>query len=81
MRARLGDAPTFDFEGLGKVVRTAVKYLDRVIDINFYPTDEAAGSNSRWRPVGLGCMGFQDVCFKMRLRRSTRRRRRELTAR
>lgn len=60
-------SPTFDFEALGKVVRTAVKYLDRVIDINFYPTDEAAASNNRWRPVGLGCMGLQDVFFKMRL--------------
>jgi ribonucleoside-diphosphate reductase alpha chain len=58
---------TFDFEGLGKVVRTAVKYLDRVIDINFYPTPEAAASNRRWRPVGLGCMGLQDVFFKLRL--------------
>ena len=57
----------FDFEGLGKVVRTAVKYLDRVIDINFYPTPEAAASNRRWRPVGLGCMGLQDVFFKLRL--------------
>ena len=57
----------FDFEGLGKVVRTAVKYLDRVIDINFYPTPEAEASNRRWRPVGLGCMGLQDVFFKLRL--------------
>ncbi|MEO1697159.1 MAG: ribonucleoside-diphosphate reductase subunit alpha [Planctomycetota bacterium] len=57
----------FDFEALGAVVRTAVKYLDRVIDINFYPTDEAAASNSRWRPVGLGCMGLQDVLFKLRI--------------
>ena len=57
----------FDFEGLGKVVRTAVKYLDRVIDINFYPTPEAEASNRRWRPVGLGCMGLQDVFFQLRL--------------
>lgn len=58
---------SFDYEEMGKVVRTAVKYLDRVIDINFYPTDDAAASNSRWRPVGLGCMGLQDVLFKMRI--------------
>ncbi|WP_145195825.1 ribonucleoside-diphosphate reductase subunit alpha [Planctomycetes bacterium Poly30] len=57
----------FDYEELGKVVRTAVKYLDRVIDINFYPTPDAAASNSRWRPVGLGCMGLQDVLFQMRI--------------
>ena len=61
------DGKSFDYEELGKVVRTAVKYLDRVIDINFYPTDEASASNSRWRPVGLGCMGLQDVLFKMRI--------------
>ncbi|MBC7544461.1 MAG: ribonucleoside-diphosphate reductase subunit alpha [Candidatus Sericytochromatia bacterium] len=58
---------TFDFEGLRKVVRTAVKFLDRVIDRNFYPTAEAANSNKRWRPVGLGLMGLQDALFKLRL--------------
>ena len=57
----------FDFEKLAKTVRTAVKYLDRVIDINFYPIDTAASSNSRWRPVGLGLMGLQDVFFQLRL--------------
>ncbi|MCB0990268.1 MAG: ribonucleoside-diphosphate reductase subunit alpha [Acidimicrobiales bacterium] len=61
-----GDGSTsFDFERLGEVVRTAVPYLDRVVDINFYPTEEAAASNSRWRPVGLGIMGLQDVFFQM----------------
>jgi ribonucleoside-diphosphate reductase alpha chain len=48
-------------------VRTAVKYLDRVIDINYYPIEEAKSSNSRWRPVGMGAMGLQDVFFKLRL--------------
>ncbi|MFT5051187.1 MAG: ribonucleoside-diphosphate reductase alpha chain [Chlamydiales bacterium] len=57
----------FDFEGLAEVTQTAVKYLDRVIDVNYYPTPEAAGSNERWRPVGLGTMGLQDVFFKLRL--------------
>ncbi|MEX2431568.1 MAG: ribonucleoside-diphosphate reductase subunit alpha, partial [Dehalococcoidia bacterium] len=57
----------FDFERLGQVVRTAVRYLDRVVDINFYPTDDAARSNSKWRPVGLGVMGLQDAFFKLRL--------------
>jgi ribonucleoside-diphosphate reductase alpha chain len=38
-----------------------------VIDINFYPTPEAAASNQRWRPVGLGVMGLQDVFFQLRL--------------
>ncbi len=57
----------FDFERLGRVVRTAVRFLDRVIDINYYPTDAAAVSNARWRPVGLGVLGLQDVFFKLRL--------------
>ncbi len=57
----------FDYDRLGEVVRTAVPFLDRVIDINFYPTDEAATSNGRWRPVGLGLMGLQDVFFQLRL--------------
>lgn len=58
---------SFDFEHLGEVVRTAVKYLDRVIDINYYPTESAGASNARWRPVGLGLMGLQDVFFQLRL--------------
>lgn len=57
----------FDFEALSKVTETAVKFLDRVIDINFYPTAEARDSNRKWRPVGLGIMGFQDALFKLRI--------------
>lgn len=57
----------FDFAHLGEVVRTAVTFLDRVIDINFYPTSAAGVSNEAWRPVGLGMMGLQDVFFKLRL--------------
>lgn len=52
---------------LGHVVRTAVTFLDRVVDINFYPTPEAVHSNERWRPVGLGVMGLQDALFALRL--------------
>jgi ribonucleoside-diphosphate reductase alpha chain len=57
----------FDFDRLGEVVRIAVPFLDRVVDINFYPTDEAGNSNNKWRPVGLGLMGLQDVFFKLGL--------------
>ncbi|MEZ0393121.1 MAG: ribonucleoside-diphosphate reductase subunit alpha [Pseudobdellovibrionaceae bacterium] len=57
----------FDFEKLAKTVRTAVKYLDRVIDINFYPIPTAQTSNNRWRPVGLGLMGLQDAFFQLKL--------------
>ncbi|MFJ6295604.1 ribonucleoside-diphosphate reductase subunit alpha [Streptomyces griseoviridis] len=56
-----------DWERLDEAVRTAVTFLDRVVDINFYPTEEAGRSNSKWRPVGLGAMGLQDVFFKLRL--------------
>ena len=62
-----GTAAGFDLERLGRVVRTAVRYLDRVVDINFYPTGAAEYSNARWRPVGLGVMGLQDVFFKLRM--------------
>ncbi|MFF9148158.1 ribonucleoside-diphosphate reductase subunit alpha [Streptomyces sp. NPDC014861] len=58
---------TIDWERLDETVRTAVTFLDRVVDINFYPTEQAGNSNSRWRPVGLGAMGLQDVFFKLRL--------------
>jgi ribonucleoside-diphosphate reductase alpha chain len=57
----------FDFEKLARTVRTAVKFLDRVIDINFYPITPAGDSNRKWRPVGLGVMGLQDVFFALRL--------------
>jgi ribonucleoside-diphosphate reductase alpha chain len=56
-----------DWERLRETVRTAVTFLDRVIDINYYPTEPAGRSNPRWRPVGLGVMGLQDVFFKLRL--------------
>lgn len=57
----------FDFEKLERTVRTAVRQLDLVIDLNFYPISSTRGSNLRWRPVGLGLMGLQDVFFQMRL--------------
>jgi ribonucleoside-diphosphate reductase alpha chain len=57
----------FDSEKLAATVRVAVKFLDRVIDINFYPTSPAASSNQRWRPVGLGLMGLQDLFLQLRL--------------
>ncbi|MGV9931870.1 ribonucleoside-diphosphate reductase subunit alpha, partial [Streptomyces olivaceoviridis] len=56
-----------DWERLDQTVRTAVTFLDRVVDINFYPTEQAGRSNAKWRPVGLGAMGLQDVFFKLRL--------------
>jgi len=52
-----------DEELLRKTISTAVRMLDNVIDINYYPTDEARTSNLRHRPIGLGIMGFQDALF------------------
>ena len=64
----LADGTTgVDYDHIAEVVRLAVRYLDRVVDINFYPTEESGASNSKWRPVGLGLMGLQDVFFKLKL--------------
>jgi len=65
--ARHMEDGVFDFEKLAATVRHAVPMLDRVIDINYYPVSQASSSNSRWRPVGLGVMGLQDVFFQMRI--------------
>nr|WP_241845196.1 ribonucleoside-diphosphate reductase subunit alpha [Streptomyces silvensis] len=60
-------AGDIDWERLDATVHTAVTFLDRVVDINFYPTGQAERSNSKWRPVGLGAMGLQDVFFQLKL--------------
>lgn len=52
---------------LKKTVRTAVRMLDNVIDINYYSVPQAKTSNMRHRPVGLGIMGFQDALYQLRL--------------
>ena len=62
-----GTATGIDWERLRATVRTAVPFLDRVIDINYYPSAEAAASNPKWRPIGLGVMGLQDVFFALRM--------------
>jgi ribonucleoside-diphosphate reductase alpha chain len=63
----VGTGTSFDFPKLARTVRAAVRQLDRVIDLNYYPIRTARASNLRWRPVGLGVMGLQDVFFQMRL--------------
>ncbi len=57
----------FDFEKLRKNVQLAVRQLDRVIDLNYYAIESTSRSNNRWRNIGLGLMGLQDVFFQMRL--------------
>ncbi len=54
-----------DLARLERTVRTAVRMLDNVIDINYYPTPEARAANVRHRPVGLGLMGFQDALYAL----------------
>ena len=59
--------PALDAKKLKKTVRTAVRMLDNVIDINYYAAPQARASNIRHRPVGLGIMGFQDALYKLRI--------------
>ena len=54
-----------NMQKLEATVRTAVRMLDNVIDINYYSVEQARTSNMRHRPVGLGIMGFQDALYKL----------------
>lgn len=56
-----------DLDMLQETVNIAVRMLDNVIDINFYPIPEAREANWRHRPIGLGLMGFQDALYAMRI--------------
>jgi len=56
-----------DIAKLERTVRTAVRMLDNVIDINYYSVDTARNSNFLHRPVGLGLMGFQDALYKQHI--------------
>ncbi len=65
--SRYVNSDGFDFEKLRSNVRLAVTQLDRVIDLNYYAIPSTADSNNRWRNIGLGVMGLQDVFFGLRL--------------
>lgn len=56
-----------DREKLARTVKTAVRMLDNVIDINYYAVPQARTSNMKHRPVGMGIMGFQDALYEMNL--------------
>ncbi len=58
---------TMDYEKLHATISSAMRMLDNVIDINYYPVKEAENSNIRHRPVGLGIMGFQDLLYKLNI--------------
>ena len=54
-------------EQLKTSVKTAIRMLDNVIDINYYPVPQAENSNKKHRPIGLGMMGFQDALYKLNI--------------
>ena len=60
-------AEGLDHAKLERTVRTAMRMLDNVIDINYYAVPQARRSNLRHRPVGLGLMGFQDALYRLGL--------------
>ena len=61
------EKPIFDYEALMNATRVAIRNLNRVIDINYYPTPETERSNKRHRPVGLGIQGLADVFAMLKL--------------
>ncbi|CAN5523491.1 ribonucleoside-diphosphate reductase subunit alpha [soil metagenome] len=56
-----------DYDKIRRNVRLAVRQLDKVIDLNYYAIASTSDSNNRWRNIGLGVMGLQDVFFHLRL--------------
>ncbi|WP_137922597.1 ribonucleoside-diphosphate reductase subunit alpha [Hydrogenophaga sp. 2FB] len=66
---KLGDdgAKVLDHDKLQATIKTAMRMLDNVIDINYYAVKKARDSNMRHRPVGLGLMGFQDALYELRI--------------
>ena len=56
-----------DREKLARTIKTAVRMLDNVVDINYYAVPQAKNSNLKHRPVGMGIMGFQDALYEMGL--------------
>ena len=58
---------TLDYDKLKNTIHTAIRALDSVVDLNFYPTKEASNSNLRNRPIGLGMMALHDVLHRMNI--------------
>jgi len=63
----VGEGKPYDFDGLYKVTKVATRNLNKVIDRNYYPCEEARRSNMRHRPIGLGVQGLADAFLIMRL--------------
>merc|ERR1719163_1230365 len=62
-----GEGQPYDFDGLYKVTKVATRNLNKVIEANYYPTEEARRSNFKHRPIGLGVQGLADAFLTMRL--------------
>ena len=65
--AKFISGTTFDRDLVARIVPVAMRMLDNVIDVNFYPTEDTKRSNMRHRPVGLGLRGLQDALYKLGL--------------
>ena len=63
----LNDDNTLDYDKLKNTIHTAIRALDSVVDLNFYPTKEAENSNLKHRPIGLGMMALHDICHRMNI--------------
>lgn len=62
-----GSAPSYDHEGLRRITKMVARNLNKVIDVNFYPIEEARNSNMRHRPIGIGVQGLADAFILMRM--------------
>merc|ERR1712038_736710 len=58
--------PSYDFDRLKEVTKVVTKNLNKIIDVNFYPVEEARRSNMRHRPIGIGVQGLADAFILMR---------------
>ncbi len=65
--AKFVEDGAFNREQVARVIPVAMRMLDNVIDVNFYPTEDTKRSNMRHRPVGLGLRGLQDALYKLNL--------------
>lgn len=65
--ARFTEDQTFQFAKLSTAVKKIVRYLDKTIDINFYPITTARTANEKWRPIGLGIMGLHELFLQLSL--------------
>ncbi len=65
--AHLKEDGALDLDRLRETIHVAIRALDNVIDINFYPTQAADTSNRRHRPIGLGVMGLHNALYKKRI--------------